>query len=122
MKRKGICQKCGKETIIRDHHIHGYDGEHKDEVVPYCYSCDYRAHNKARREGKCQLNSEEAQRLSRNSSHRRTRKYFNLSCKTVGTNIRLFEELFLDTNNGKINIWSRFSGHNGKKLKIIGEN
>lgn len=119
MKRKEICQKCGKEKIVRDHHLNGYEKLHKDEVAPYCYSCDLKAHNNARKEGRCTLTSKEIQRLSMNSSMRRAHRHFSLSSKTLAANVQLRELLDLNVNTGLICINTYFSAYNGKKLKYI---
>ncbi|MFZ3166392.1 MAG: hypothetical protein WA130_02170 [Candidatus Methanoperedens sp.] len=121
MKRIGICQKCGKETIVRDHHIIGYLGENKDIIAPYCFSCDRKAHNKAKKSGKCNLTEKETYRLSSNSSQRRYRKTFSLSHKTLEPNVLLRERLSININTNTININSCFEGTAGKKLKIIEE-
>ncbi len=119
MKRIGICQKCGEEKMVRDHHIKGYLNENKDEVVPYCLSCDWHAHHNAREEGKCILSSTETYRLSSNSSQRRYRKTFSLSHKTLKPNVLLRERLSININTGNININSFFEGTGGKKLKVL---
>lgn len=118
MKRKGICQKCGEEKIVQDHHIKGYA---TDEVAPYCQSCDLKAHVEAKKNGRCLLSSDKTRRLSRNSYKRRSTKSKMLSSKTVDTNIQLFEELYFNINTEKITISSYFQGNHGKKLKIITE-
>lgn len=117
----GICQKCGKESIVRDHHINGYFGKNKDEVVPYCSSCDWYAHYNAREKGKCNLSSKETYRLSSNSSQQRYRKIFSLSHETLEPNVLLREKLSININTGNININSYFEGTGGKRLKIIEE-
>jgi len=119
VKRQGICHKCGEEKMVRDHHIHGYKDEHKDEVVPYCYSCDRKAHNKARREGKCKLSSKETKRLSNNSQRRRSCKTKMLSYETLIPNVRFFEQVRIDLNTGHINVASYFHANHGKKIKYI---
>ena len=119
MKRIGICQKCGEEKMVRDHHLKGYLGENKDEVVPYCYSCDRKAHNKARMEGRCKLPSKETKRLSENSCNRRSKIIKNLSRDTMLPNVRLLEQLRLNINTGTITVVSYFSGYHGKKIKYI---
>jgi len=119
MKRQGTCQKCGKETIVQDHHIKGYIGEHKDEVVPYCESCDKKAHNKARRGGRCKLSSDETNRLSSNSSTRRSRKTKNISCEAMMPNVQLLENVQVNLNTGHISLVSYFSAKHGKKIKYI---
>ena len=71
MKRQGICKKCGKETIVQDHHMKGYN---TDDVVPYCQSCDLIAHAQAKREGSYTLPSEETARSLMNIYSRRSWK------------------------------------------------
>jgi len=119
MKRLGICQKCGEEKIVRDHHIHGYSIENKDEVVPYCNSCDQKAHRKARREGRCILTGKETTRLSTNSCLRRSLKTKMISYETLMPNVRLFEQVRVNLNNGNVTVGSCFSAGHGKKLKYI---
>ncbi len=125
MRRMGICSKCGKETIVQDHHIKGYGGEHKDEVVPYCISCDLKAHYKAKREGRCTLTGKESYKLSTISSQKRYDKMFNrtinLSHNTVGTNVQLHELILINIKTGNISFGTYFQGTNRKKLKIIDE-
>ena len=121
MKRLGICKKCGKETTVQDHHINGYLGENKDKVVPYCQSCDQKAHYKAIRENKCKLNIEERKKLTVGSCNRRSKKHLMLSNITLETNIGVYDYLQFNINTKHIIIWSYFSGRRGKKLKIIDE-
>lgn len=118
MKRLGICYKCGKYKEVRDHHAYGYE---TDETVPYCNSCDQKAHNKARKEGKCNLTNIESEQKSNNSYHRRSTKRKSLSSETVTPNVVLFEELQINLNTGTVTISSCFSGNHGHKLKIIDE-
>jgi len=121
MKRMDICQKCGQERIVRDHHIHGYGEEYKDEVAPYCLSCDLKAHNKARKEGRCILTSKESARATKNSYRRRSRKIITLSCETLLPNIQLYERLEIWTNTSEVSFNTCFRGNNGKHLKVIDE-
>jgi len=122
MERMGVCTKCGKKRLVRDHHIYGYDEEHKDEVVPYCRSCDWIAHDKARKCGKCKLTIKESQHASNNSYKHRSRKSKKISDAIMMPNIRLFEIIQTNINTGSINIQSYFCAVNGKKLKLIEEN
>ncbi len=122
MGKMGICSKCSEYKLVQDHHIKGYGEEHKDEVVPYCKSCDMKAHAKARREGRCNLTSEESNQLSKNSYNRRSRKTMDLSYETIGTNVRLRETLIINLNTKDIYIETHFIGSNKEKLKIINEN
>jgi len=119
MKRNGICQKCGEEKIVRDHHLKGYLGENKDEVVPYCYSCDMKAHHKARREGKCNLPGDETNRLSKNSCVRRSKKSKMISTESMMPNVQLFEHVQVNLNTGNVTVSSCFHANHGKKLKYI---
>jgi hypothetical protein len=118
MKRFGTCSKCGEYKLVHDHHYKGYDAE---EVLPYCQSCDIKAHNSARKEGRCKISSEESHKKSTASNAKRTWKTFILSLETPGSNTRLFEVLQLNLKTDKIMIWSGFNGNNRKKLKIIDE-
>ena len=119
MKRLGICKKCGEEKMVRDHHIKGYCEENKDEVVPYCQSCDLKAHAKARREGRCVLTHKEAHIKSQASCQRRSRKTKTISSETLMPNVRLFENVQINLNTGHINVVSYFKANNGKKIKYI---
>jgi hypothetical protein len=119
MKRLGICQKCGEEKMVRDHHSKGYSKENEDITVPYCLSCDMKAHFKARREGRCKLDTKISKKLSRNSCMRKSYKKKMLSSKTISPNIRLFEQIQININTGEINIGSHFSGNHGYKIKYI---
>ena len=121
MKRKGVCQKCGKETTVRDHHLYGYDKEHKDEVAPYCASCDQKAHNKARREGRCILSGKETTRYSTNSYKRRSLKRKILSRSTLMPDVQLLEHLYINMNTGTIVIGTGFTANNRRKIKYIGD-
>lgn len=118
MKRLGMCWKCLEHTIVRDHHVYGYD---TDETLPYCESCDRKAHNKARREGRCHLSSEDTNRKSISSYCRRSVKYKALSFETLSPNVVLFEELAMNLNTGTITVSSIFRGNNGHKLKVIND-
>lgn len=121
MKRIGICQKCGLEKEVRDHHLHGYGGEHRDEVAPYCYSCDKKAHYKARREGRCTLSSDETKQLSKNSCKRRTIQSKKLSSTTLIPHVQLFEQLDFNSNTYRIGITSCFFAGHGKRILYIGD-
>ncbi len=118
MIRMGICHKCGEWKMVRDHHAFGYD---TDKVLPYCLSCDKKAHYKARKEGTCNLSSEQSHRKSNCSSMSRSTKIKLLSWKTVSPNVRLFERLQININTGTITVWSYFGSDNGHKLYVVGE-
>jgi len=118
MKRLGICQKCGEEKIVQDHHYKGY---YTDEVAPFCQSCDQKAHFRARKEGRCNLTKDEIRRFSTVSSYKRSIKNFILSTETVEPFIQLREQLQLNLNTGHIYINSYFAGNHGKKIKFIDE-
>ncbi len=118
MERLGFCYKCGEYKEVRDHHAYGYE---TDETLPYCQSCDRKAHNKARREGRCNLSGEESHKKTSNSYQRRSTKHMKLSSETVSPNIQLFQKLRINLNTGTITISSCFSGNNGNKLKVIDE-
>ncbi|MFZ3166340.1 MAG: hypothetical protein WA130_01910 [Candidatus Methanoperedens sp.] len=118
MKRMGICSKCGEYRLVQDHHYKGYKS---DEVKPYCLSCDWKAHNKARKEGRCKLSGWESNRLSTLSSNRRSHKTFNLSWNMLEEHIQLKERIFVNLNNGNIIFDSCFVGTNHIKLKRIKE-
>lgn len=118
----GICHKCGKETVVRNHHWKGYSEEHRDDVVTYCHSCDRIAHNKARREGRCALSSETINRLSILSNARRAYKnvvYPMFFDYRVITNIVLREKIIFNKNTGNVYCSSYFQGGNGLKLKTF---
>ena len=117
----GICQKCGNEKMVRDHHVNGYGEKNKDFVIPYCRSCDIKAHNKARKEGRCELIPEEVNRLSTKSHARRSVKRIMLSRNTLGPCVQIIDDLRININTGNINIYSCFIGTHYKKLKIIYE-
>jgi hypothetical protein len=118
MKRKGICSKCGKEILVRDHHYKGYK---TDEVKPYCISCDNKAHNNARKEGRCKLTSKESRKASTQSAQRRSYKSFLLEWETLEPNICLQTDCRININTNTLTFSSRFRGHNKTKLKSINE-
>jgi len=118
MKRIGICYKCKQEKLVRDHHYKGYDIE---ETKPYCYSCDQKAHQKAREEGRCILSTNETKRLSNNSSHKRSRKIICLSNESILPYIRLEEIITINTQTNNIFINSYFHDRPNHRLKIIDE-
>ncbi len=105
--------------MVHDHHIYGYSEKHKDDVVPYCQSCDIKAHYKARKEGRCTLNGKESNRLSTRSYQRRSYKKKQLSGKTLMPYVRLFEQIRFNINTNTININSYFGTGTSKKLKYI---
>ncbi len=119
MKKLGICSKCGQEKTVRDHHVKGYGEGNKDYTLPYCYSCDRKAHFKTKREGKCNLSPDETFKLTRNSYHRRVDKHFSLSSNAIMTNVQLKEKLKINLNTGTITISSYFQAGKHKKLKYI---
>ena len=116
MRHKGICVKCGKETMVQDHHYKGYG---TDETAPYCQSCDRKAHNKARREGRCKLKSDESTKLSRYSYNRRSIYTKHLSSKTRLPNIQLSELVRINLNTNSLTFASGFRGQRGYQIKTI---
>jgi hypothetical protein len=119
MRRLGICQKCGEEKMVRDHHSKGYSEEHKDDVAPYCESCDQKAHINARKEGRCILSSKETSKKSNKSCTRRSCKRKALSSKTQMPYIRLLERIKFNINTDTIWINSYFEANHKKKIKYI---
>ncbi len=116
MKRMGICSKCKQYKMVQDHHYKGYG---TDEVAPYCQSCDQKAHNKAKREGKCKLQGKESRKLTRKSYNKRVRKLIILSSETLEPYVQLYETLTLNLNTKSIYFSSYFNGHHGKKLMFV---
>lgn len=106
--------------MVRDHHIKGYSQAHKDEIVPYCRSCDRKAHDNARREGKCKLTHTESHRLSLRSCLRRSIKEKPF-WTTIAPNIRLYEQIRINLNTGHIYIRSGFLGDHNQHIKRIKE-
>lgn len=115
----GICTKCGKEGMVQNHHWHGYGEEHKDDVALYCQSCDQKAHNKAKKEGKCTLSSDESHKKSRSSYNRRNYIKYTLSEQTLSTNIALRERIRYNKNIDSIAYECEFTGYHGNKLYYI---
>jgi len=70
--KKGTCSKCNETGFVVMHHAHGYEGEHFQDVKPYCVSCHRKVHIKARKEGKCTLSPEQIETLSIKSSYARS--------------------------------------------------
>ncbi len=62
-KRIGVCSKCNETKEIRDHHYLGYEGDNINKTLPYCRSCDFKEHIKARKEGKHFLSIEQIKTL-----------------------------------------------------------
>ncbi len=120
MERLGKCLKCNQEKMVRDHHLKGYLESNKDYVVPYCGSCDRKAHNKARKNGKCNFNSSEVTKLSQSSLRRRSykKKHFNT---IIEPNIGVHETIQININTRTITISSWFAGDHGAMLKTITE-
>ncbi len=119
----GICTKCGEYKLVQDHHINGYEEDHINEVVPYCISCDKLAHLKARKDGRCTMDSKEIHKISTKSSKRRYNKEINkkilLSWETLEPFICIREILNININSENIVICSYFSAMHGKKIKYI---
>jgi len=111
-KPYGYCIKCGQFRQLQNHHYKGYD---TDETALYCMSCDQKAHNKARREGRCNLTSKEVQKLSTASGCRIRIKriYFD---ERITNNIYLHEHLQYNTFTGTVSWTSGFVARNGIKL------
>jgi hypothetical protein len=114
MRREGICQKCGKVCIVQDHHIHGYFDKHKDEIVPYCRSCDRKAHDKARNEGKCKLSPIEVKKISTSSYYRRTPRI--IFEETPGEFTKLVEQIRTYPGHDIIKIYTFFQATHRRKL------
>ena len=112
----GICFKCGNEREVRQHHYKGYI---TDETKPYCFSCDRKAHNKARKEGKCKLTPKEVNRLSIISSHLRNNLVLNVSQETLIPNVRLIEQIQYGINTGSVYCNTYFCvGHNKRLYEV----
>ncbi len=93
--------------MVQDHHIKGYFGENKDLVAPYCKSCDRKAHDKARKEGRCKLTHAEANKLSTASNRRRTIKQ-KIFATTVAPWVEALTTIAVNTSTGHVAITSRF--------------
>ena len=117
MKRFGICSKCGEYKEVREHHHKGYG---TDDTKKYCYSCDFNAHIRARKEGRCNLTHGEARVLSSNSYTRRILKKITFY-EAMLPNIRLYESLFINSNTDCISVCSGFIIGNNQQIKTIGE-
>lgn len=118
--KKGVCRKCGKVREVQNHHINGYSGNHKDEIAPYCRSCDLKAHQKARREGRCKLPSKITKQLSKNSYKRRTYRHI-LFTETMMPNVQLQEHLEYNETTGELTYSAYFNAYHGKNLKYMEE-
>lgn len=105
--------------MVQDHHSKGYLPPFQDFVEPYCKSCDWKAHDKARKDGKCNLTHTEAQKFSIASSDKRNRVKKSLFSKTVTRNIRLKINLEYRKGTDDIKIYSGFVCTVGLKLKYI---
>jgi len=118
--KQGTCKKCGIIGEVVMHHEHGYVGENKDNVNPYCRSCHAKIHIRYRYELKCPYSSTLIARLSNNSRQRRLQKE---KCKkiafyeTVMPHVRLCEDLHIYPEYTVFT--SYFQATNGKKLYEI---
>jgi len=120
MKRMGICMCCNEYKLVQDHHWHGYTDKHKDDVIPYCQSCDLLAHNKAKKNGKCNLNHNEVKKKTHASCQRRNGRTKTFS-ETIIKNIQIFILIRVYKSTENININSCFVGNHGKKLYYMKE-
>ena len=100
MSTMGTCSKCGQLKTVVQHHYKGYN---TDETKPYCYSCDQKAHYKARSEGKCLLTHKEAGLLSKISSNK-ARAFKFLDYMRVESNISIKTVLSINTRTNTITI------------------
>ena len=112
-----MCQKCGKEAIVQDHHWKGYINGHEDDVAPYCQSCDVKAHINARKIGKCKLPSSITTKLTRNSCTRR-----NAMHKAFQIHLDTYFRVIIHITarlSGTVNIHSYFRGDRYVDLKYF---
>ncbi len=119
--KTGYCTKCGKYGIVRMHHWKGYSDEHKDDVMPYCQSCDQKAHYTAKKNGLCTLSSYESHKKSRNSYNRRHIIKYTISENSVYPNIAIRERIYYNTSTQSTTSTYEFVGYHGTKLKHIHE-
>lgn len=115
--KEGTCTKCGKFGKIAMHHTKGYEGIHKDEVYPYCWSCHTKIHKEARKSGRCMIPPKQIIKLSTNSTTRRWQKE---RCKHICfetsliPNVRLTE--IIHVHPAGIIFGAYFQATNGKRL------
>jgi len=116
----GTCTKCNAYGKVVMHHAHGYEGDNKDNVQPYCNSCHIKIHRNARKSGKCNIPKDKIIKLSRNSAQRRfkkdKRKQLNFT-ETLIPNIMLMEKIFIFPN--QIQYSAFFKAVTGKKICFI---
>jgi len=117
----GKCSKCGQIKKVRQHHYKGYD---VDETLPYCYSCDKKAHINAVKNGRCNLDIIERTRLSANSSNRRNLRTLTVSSERMMQNVYLQEIVTYRVTTGIVSCNTSFRANNGardgNKLYYIG--
>jgi len=115
----GICTKCGQTRKVVMHHAHGYEDEHKDDVLPYCPSCHRNIHIKARISGKCQISPDELNRLSIKSSKRRNNHTIRVGDDTIIPNVCLREIVQYNISTHNLRCNTHFIASNGKKLYFV---
>lgn len=113
----GICAKCGEYKEVRSHHYKGYDS---DETIPYCRSCDRKAHDKARKNGRCKLTHDEANRLSIKSCRKRCIRKIGFN-ETMMPNVRYCEDFHYNINTDALSIACYFSANNGRSIFYLNE-
>ena len=128
MSETNKCHKCGCTDKKLIHHHKSYDPE---IIVMVCMPCHKLLHNRLRKNGQCDISPDKLAKLSQKSEHQRklknklTREYYRLyrSCwnfnDTMMPNIRLVEQIIINTNKNRISFNSYFQAYNKKNIFYI---
>ena len=103
------CFKCGSTRFVIKHHT-SYNPE---IIVDCCRSCHATIHHRVRKEGACKFSVKQVERLSMNSSNKRSIKSLHFS-ETVAPNVLLYEDIEYNKNTGNIYVYSWFIGNHAK--------
>ena len=113
------CHKCGCNNKKLIHHHKSYEPQ---VIVLMCHSCHQKLHKKLRKECKCQISTNELNKMSINASNKTYHKnnigelYFY---ETMMSNVKLHERIQYNYQSGNITYTTAFEGTNGKKLLKI---
>lgn len=118
------CHKCKCTDKKLIHHHKSYNPE---IIVMMCMSCHKKLHAKLRREGTCQIPTDELEKLSHSSKHSKNREcvYHKNNCdqieftKTVMLYVQLRECLRYNYKTGNVSYWTGFRATGSKKLYYI---
>lgn len=105
------CFKCGSTRFVIKHHT-SYNPE---VVVDCCRSCHSIIHHGVRKEGKCKYTVKQVERLSMNSSNKRSISKMNFT-ETLMPQVLLYEQIEYNKSTGNVYVYSWIHSNNGIQI------